>query len=403
MRKVLRIIVPVLILLLIIGGILLANNWSALKRLRTAMSLFEKDKIVENFLHIEDKFWTSEIKPGPQPTVLPKGKTLQLPQSFTYKDSTINLYDYIDYTNTNGFLVIQRDSIVYEKYFNGMKENTSHISWSVAKSFTSAIFGMLVDEGKIDISKNVEDYLPQFVGSAYEGVTVKNVLQMSSGVAFDEDYRDFNSDINKFGRHFALGRSLEKFCLEMRRDKEPGTFNHYVSLNTQVLSMIASKVSGESFTELMQKRIWDKMGMEHKAQWVVDETGTEMALGGFNASLRDYGKFGVLFLHEGNWKGEQLVSKEWVKASLTPDAPHLMPGADNPNSNNPYGYGFQWWLPENPKNDFLACGIYSQFIYVNRDKDLVIVKLTANHRFKDENDNSKDIHFHLFQDLAESL
>lgn len=366
------------------------------------MTLFQEDKIVHNFLFMEDQFWSSEVKASLNPTKVPKGSVMKLPETFSYRDSTINLFDYISYTNTTGFLIIHRDSIVYEKYFNGMKENTTHISWSVAKSFTSAIFGMLVDEGKIDISKTVEHYLPQLKKTAFEGVIVKDVLQMSSGVAFDEDYRDFNSDINKFGRYFALGRSLEQFCIEMKRDKVPGTINHYVSLNTQVLSMIARKVSGQSFTQLTQERIWNKLGMEHNAQWIVDETGAEMALGGFNVTLRDYGKFGLLYLHEGNWKGEQLVSKDWVNASLTPDAPHLQPG-DNPNSTNPYGYGYQWWLPENPKNDFLACGIYSQFIYVNRDKDLVIVKTSANHRFRDDKDDSKNIHFHMFQALAEGL
>ena len=390
----------VLLLLLLI---VLLFNFKTVKRLKHVVSLFDEDKIVHNFLHMEDYVETRSLIKSTNPFTIPKNISFELPETFESRGKTFSVKEYIDYTRTTGFMIIHKDSIVYEYYGNGMKENSTHISWSVAKSFVSALVGIALEEKLFDsIQDPITKYLPQFKGTGYDGVTIKDILQMSTGVGFNEDYRDFHSDINRFGRFFALGKSFEKFSLTLDREKEPGTFNHYVSINTQVLGMLITKVSGKTLTAFMQEKLWDPIGMQDNAHWIIDNEGMEMALGGLNASLRDYAKLGLLFLHKGNWMGTQIVPESWVTKSVTPDEPHLQPG-EHELSTSIFGYGYQWWIPEVPKGDFFAAGIYNQYIYVQPSKDLIIVKTSANHHFRDKDDQSKIHHSYMFQQLADQF
>ncbi|MDG2419573.1 MAG: serine hydrolase, partial [Saprospiraceae bacterium] len=311
--------------------------------------------------------------------------------------------DFIDHSMTTGLMIIHKDTIILENYTRGLTPETTHISWSMAKSFISGMIGIAIEEGKIkSIQDQITDYLPQFKGTGYEGVTIKNALEMSSGVGFNEDYSDFNSDINRFGRYFALGQSFEKFALSLKNTRKPGTFNHYVSIDTQVLGMVLKKATGKSITQFMQNKIWNPIGMEDDAQWIIDEDGMELALGGLNATLRDYGKYGLLYLHEGNWFGNQIISQNWVKQSITMDGPHLQPGI-NQFSSNDLGYGLQWWIPQEADGAFLASGIYNQHIYIQPNRDLVIVKLSGNYHFKTNKDLEKSQHIDFFKSIVEQF
>jgi CubicO group peptidase (beta-lactamase class C family) len=152
----------------------------------------------------------------------------------------------------------------------------------------------------------------------------------------------------------------------------------------------------------MQEHIWDPMGMEYSGEWIVDNTGVEMVLGGLNAALRDYAKLGLLYLHEGEFNGQKILSKDWVRMATTPDAPHLMPDQTTLSSNH-HGYGFQWWIPQYDRGDFMAGGIYNQYIYVQPEKNLVITKLSANYHYKTQKHITKDIHIAMFQKMAEAF
>ena len=125
----------------------------------------------------------------------------------------------------------------------------------------------------------------------------------------------------------------------------------------------------------MQEKLYDPLGMEFDGYWLIDGKKMEMALGGLNLTLRDFAKIGSLFLHKGNWKGQQIVSEDWVKASVTPDAPHVQPTEDD------FGYGYQWWIPKGTEGEFMALGVYNQNIYINPTTKTVIVKLSANPEF----------------------
>ncbi len=392
--------VGVLILVLIVVALF---NYEKINKLRKVVSLFEKENIVENFLHMEDMNETSTLIKSSSPIRLPVNISHQLPKSFQSNGKTIDVQNFIDRSLTTGLMVIHKDTIIFEKYMNGLTPETTHISWSMAKSFVSGMIGIAVEEGKIkSIQDQITDYLPQFKGTGYENVTIKDALEMSSGVGFNEDYSDFNSDINRFGRYFALGQSFEKFAMSLKNSRKPGTYNHYVSIDTQILGMVLKKATGKTITEYMQEKIWTPMGMEDDAQWIIDEDGMEMALGGLNATMRDFAKYGLLYLHEGNWLGNQIVPKSWVKQSIAMDGPHLQPGT-NEFSSSDMGYGFQWWIPQDADGAFLASGIYNQHIYIQPNRDLVIVKLSGNYHFKADKELEKRQHIDFFKSIVQQF
>lgn len=369
------------------------------------LTFFDKENISQNFRSTDSIFKTRSIPKPSNSTQFPTSKfQFVLPDNYQLNDSTIATKGFLDFTLTDALLIIQHDSIKYEYYGNGFKQNDHHISWSMAKSVVSALVGIAIQEGKIkSIEQTVTDYLPDFKGTGYDNVRIKDVLQMSSGVGFNEDYGDFNSDINVMGRYFALGMPMADFAKRLKREREPGTFNHYVSIDTQVLGMILVKATGKSISDYMNEKLWSQINAEDDAYWIVDKAGMEFALGGLNLTARDYAKVGQLFLDSGKWKGKQIVPQQWVRASVTPDAPHVMPGKRD-NAILADGYGFQWWIPFGAKDEFDAQGIYDQFIYVDPDKDLVIVKLSSNYHFKtDKKRIFHELEIALFRAIAEKI
>jgi CubicO group peptidase (beta-lactamase class C family) len=266
------------------------------------------------------------------------------------------------------------------------------------------MFGIAVESGAIrSIDQQVTDYVPELIGSGYEGATIKNVLQMSSGVAFNEDYQDFNSDINRFGRTLALGGSFDDFAKSLKNEREPGTFLHYVSIDTHVLGMVLRKATGQSIVEYFEQQLWSKIQPEASTHFIVDSFGEPMVLGGLNMRTRDYLKLGKLYLDNGRWQGVQVVPESWVRNSVTPDAEYLKPGKREAASVGSLGYGYQWWIPEDSDGEFMALGIYDQFIYVNQKANVVIAKNSANIDFMQNDFESTDKTVALFRSIAASL
>jgi len=385
-------------------AILLFVYWGTLSRFAQTIVLFEKPFIVENFRTMKDVFKATTIHKSDAPFQFKQtSNSYSLPENFTFGDESFSTQDFLTNTITNGLIVIQNDQVLLEEYSLGHSAETQHISWSMAKSVVSALTGIALQEGYIkSIDDLVTDYAPELIGTGYEGVTLKNVLQMSSGVEFNEDYADFFSDINRFGRTVALGGSFDEFAASLKRAREPGTFNHYVSIDTHVIGMVLSRATGTSLSQYMQEKLWNKIGSEHDAYWITDDNNVEMALGGLNITLRDYARLGRLYLNKGNWNGEQVVPADWVQRSVTPEGQHVQPG-NNPNSSSTFGYGFQWWIPEHPQGDFFAAGIYNQYIYVHPEQNLVIVKLSSNYHFTEAGDNSKKQTIALMQSIAAKL
>lgn len=362
---------------LLIGGFWAFPTVQSLYRV---VHLFDQDRIVENFRTADQLGAISIMTASSAPRPYAKGPAITLPEDFVFGREALNSEQFLIDSWTTGLLVIKSDKIVYEHYFLGNSESTRTISWSMAKSFVSAMIGIAVGEGSIvSIEQTVDTYAPELKGSGYEGVRIKDVLQMSSGIAFNEDYGDFDSDINRWGRGFALGSPQDTFAASLTRGLEPGTVNQYVSIDTHVLSMVLSRATGKTLTHYMQEKLYQPLGMEYDGYWIVDGEGKEMALGGLNLTLRDFAKLGSLYLRQGALDGKQIVPAEWVTLSTAADAPHIQP------AENDFGYGYQWWLPLSEDGEYMAMGVYGQYIYVNPTNNTVIVKVSANPHYNDLN------------------
>ncbi len=220
---------------------------------------FKKGMELENleytFLNMDEHLSFKKLDKASKPFTFPKVENIDLPDHFQHNSITYNTLKYIDSSYTQGFLVLKNDTILYENYWRGQKEDIQHIAWSMSKSYVSAMFGIAIEEGYIkSIDQTVDDYLPELKGSGYDGIKIKDVLQMSSGVKFDETYSNPKSDINKFWKGFVFGGSLDKFASTLTNEKPPGTYNYYVSFNTHVLGMIIVEATGRSLTEYMQEK-----------------------------------------------------------------------------------------------------------------------------------------------------
>ena len=368
------------------------------------MHLYDEDKISHNFINMGNLFTTSEsFARSTKAKAIPKSdEVFSLPESYEFDGETQNLENALKHFKTDGLLIIKNNKVIYEDYFNGNTPTSKHISWSVAKSFLSALVGIAIRDGLIDdINDPITKYLPDFKDTGYDGIKIKNILQMSSGVLFNEDYADPNSDINKFGRAVAAGTSFRDFAKTLTNHKEQGTYNHYVSIDSQMLGFLLVEVTGMPLREYLHEHIWEKIGMEDSAYYLSDNEDVDMALGGLNATLRDYAKFGLLYLNNGRWDDEQVVPSAWVDASHSMDAPHLQPGV-NDLSSSAWGYGYQWWVPGFPDTDYTASGVYNQYIYIDPLSNVVIAKTSSNHRFTSEKEYSKAAHVAMFRAIAKS-
>ncbi|NQZ95700.1 MAG: serine hydrolase [Myxococcales bacterium] len=386
----------ILVLLVVAGGaaILYRQEFS---RLAFATSLFSGAEQYETFGRIAELFPTARMRAPRRAISFPRGAPTSLPETFLYRGKQLSVPEFLEATDTSALLVLQDGRVRFEDYWLTGGRDVPWLSMSVAKSFISALVGLAVEEGRISsIEEPITTYLPALEGSAYDGVRIKDILQMSSGAAWDETYGDPDSDINRFARILAIGGSLNEFSTTLAREREPGTFNQYNSTDTQVLGWLLVRTTGQPIAAYMEEKLWVPLGMENDAFWMIDSDGMEMAFGGLNATARDYAKLGELYRNDGRFQGEEILPAHWVRASVTPDAPHLLPG-DHELSDWEIGYGYQWWVPESNEGEFAAIGVYNQFIYVNPTRDVVIVKLSANSAYATEPDGSADQEFETIE------
>lgn len=371
--------------LLVIGIGVVFMYKSEVERAATLSTFFTGGEQYENFNRMVEFFPYSTLTASPIPHQITENFGATLPESFIYNGRAIDSEQFLAETDTSALLVMKDGQLVFEQYMLTGGRNVNWLSMSVAKSFTSVGVGIAVDQGLIDIHKPITDYVPELLGSAYDGVSVKNVLQMSSGAAWDEDYNNPDSDVNRLGRLMALGGSADEFVASLQREYEPGTYNRYNSADTQALGMLLARATGRSVTDYLEEYLWHPLGMESDGYWLIDSRGVELAFFGLNVTARDYAKVGELYRQNGLWGDKQIVSESWVKQSTTPDAPHLLPGV---HEEFPLGYGYQWWIPESEEGEYLAIGVYNQFIYVNPHLNLVIVKLSAFSDYASSKDES---------------
>jgi len=246
----------------------------------------------------------------------------------------------------------------------------------------SALVGIAIEEGYIgSVQDLISDSVLELEGSGYEGVTIHHVLTMSSGVAFDEDYESFRSDVMWLPiRIFGFGESAVDILVSLERAREPGTFNEYISSDALALGVLVSRATGRSVSAYLEEVLWTPAGMEFPAAWNTDHHGNELTHAFLSGALRDYARIGRLYLNEGRRNGRTVIPADWVRETVERPEPHLQPG-ENPASSWTVGYGYQWWIPEEPEGDFVAMGIWGQYIYVHPTYDIVIAKTSTDDDF----------------------
>lgn len=366
-----------------------------------SVTLFHDDYRAENFRSFHTLFPAASIDPAAEPRELDVGQET-LPDTYDFEGQSLSLSEFIERTETTGLLVMHGDRVVHETYYQDYQPSDVVTSFSMAKSVVATLVGLAIEDGHIaSVQDPITDYVPQLMGSGYEGVSIHDVLTMSSGVAFNENYEDFFSDVMWLPiRIFGFQEPAADILAELERERDPGTYNNYVSSDSLALGLLVAETTGESVTDYASRRLWQPGGMADMAHWNTDHHGQALTHAFFSATLQDYARLGLLYRDQGAYNGEQVIPAEWVEAAVNPTEPHLQPG-DNPDSFWTFGYGYQWWLPEDPQGDFTAIGIWGQYIYVHPRNDVVIVKTSTDYWF-DENDHESIAAFRAIADHVAS-
>jgi len=320
-----------------------------------------------NFADIQDykKFPKRELEKSSTPFLFHSASQEKLPLKVTNsKNEVISFDQHLEKNKTVAFLVIQNDSIQYERYFKKYDEASIVPSFSMAKSILSILIGCAIDDGLIkSIDEPITNYIPELIENGFEKVTLKHLLQMTSGLKFNEGYA------NPFGHvaNFYYGLNLRRVIKNLKLKTAPGTEFDYVSGSPQILGWALERaLKDKKITDYLQEKVWGPLEMEYDASWSLDKkkNGLEKTFCCINARARDFAKIGRLYLNKGNWNGKQIVSREWVEQSTKVDETE---GAA-------WYYQYQWWLPSK-NGDFMAQGILGQYTYVNPSKNLIIVRL----------------------------
>jgi CubicO group peptidase (beta-lactamase class C family) len=264
----------------------------------------------------------------------------------------------------------------------------------------SFLIGTALEDGDIrSLDDPVDEYVPKLKKGGYRGVRINDVLQMSSGIRWNENYGSLSSDVVRSAGVMMAG-DLDEFVATRKpsRDHEPGTHLQYKSADTHVLGMVLEVATGQPFHLYASDKLWSRLGAEDDAKLQVDAEWNPVVMGGISMRVRDMARFGQLYLDRGrNLRGEPLLKDpKWIdeSTSLDPDAAHLQPASTNPDFDSrekkyPFGYAYQWWIPDPPQGDFCAIGIYGQFIYVNPQYRVVIAKTSAFPTYADKIKNDK--------------
>ncbi len=288
-------------------------------------------------------------------------------------------------TYTDGFLVLHRGRIVMERYFIGMTGETLHLSQSVAKSITGAVAGVLIGRGVIDPEAPLTTHVPELSRCGYADATLRHLLDMRSGVRFSEDYGRADSDVSreeivcgwKPRPHGAddIPDNMYDFILTLPKEREHGGPFLYRSIETDVIAWVMERATGSPLAELVSRELWQPLGAERDANFTVDPAGFASADGGFNATLRDYARFGQMYGSGGRFNGLQILPADYVEDTLAGE-PEAFAG--------PYkdvfpraAYRNQFWIRDVGKAQFMARGVFGQLIYIDPPNEIVVVKLST--------------------------
>lgn len=365
--------------------------WRVTKRAWILLQFFSG-----NYLGSVELFWypLQELAPSSNPFVFPNSATpYTLPTDFTdtWSGEAVNTKDFLNVTDTVALMIVHKGEVVFEEYYyqSPTAVGGAPLPWSVqsvSKTVVATAVGLALNLGYISsLDDSIDEYVDYFEGSeAFEGISIRRILQMSSCVAWSEEYDPVSSDFLGYSMRLIAQIGVGGFAADQAYDEEdsehcsdrsnPQQFA-YKGINTQALvELVKAVVPQDSMTAFLQQELWDVLGMQDRAYFQASGNNREVGPWGLSATARDLAKLAELYRNKGSWNGRQLLSSEWVDQATRATETFLQRSVDTD------GYGFQIWLPSSvdpAEDDYAAMGVLNQFVYVNPSKETVIVKYSA--------------------------
>ena len=365
------------------------------------------------FAHYRELFPTARVSRGKGPvSVLPVALRGDLDEvTFTPLggQSAMTWAQEFEAVYGDAVIVLHRGRIVYERYKGVMNGDVPHIAFSVSKSFSGTLAEMLIAEGKLDENAMISRYLPELASSGFGDATVRQVLDMTTGLDYSEDYSDPKAQVVNYAwaagaaprpAGYAGPRSTFEFVRTIAKSGDHGGQFTYRTVNTEVLALLLARVSNRRLPDLLSERIWSKLGTEHDADFVVDSSGAAVAGGGLNMTLRDAARFGEMLRLNGRFNGQQIVPPRVVASIRRGSSQADFAKAHYALLQN-WSYRSQWWVSHNRDGAFSARGIYGQTIYIDPRAEMVLVRFASNP--KAANVNFDPISLPAYQAVADRL
>lgn len=340
-----------------------------------------------SFNHIRELAPTANVWRGEGPIVpLPRApRDLDAIPVTTMDGKSVTFADVPALTYADGLLVLHKGAIVYEKYFGDGAPNRPHIAFSVTKSFVGTLAATLVAQGKLDPAAPVTKYVPELRNSAYGDATVRQVMDMTIGVKYSEDYSNPKAEVFDYARAGGMApqppgysgpKTFFDFLVTLQKEGEHDDAFAYKTSNAEVLAWIVKRAANQSLADLLSQQIWQKLGAENDAYFMVDSIGTESGGGGLNTTLRDLARFGEMIRNKGRFNGQQVIPAEAVadiekggdKDKFAKAGYKTLPG---------WSYRDMWWNTQNADGAFMARGIHGQAIYIDPKAEMVIVRYAS--------------------------
>ncbi len=342
-----------------------------------------------SYSHIRQMVPTTNVSRGSGPVCpLPRAERSDIDDiTFSVMDSgeTMTWAQSLAANFTDGIVVLHHGRVVYERFFGGLEPMGQHIAMSVTKSFFGTIGAMLVDEGSLDENALVSRYVPELTHTGFGDATVRQLLDMTTGIQYSENYSDPNAEV---WAHVQAGsvvprppgysgpQSFYEYLLTVKKEGGHGHAFAYKTVNTDTLGWVISRVTGKSVGANLQQRIWSKLGAEQDAYFTVDSVGNEFAGGGLNAGLRDMARFGEMMRLDGFYNGQQIVPRRVVA--------DICKGSDTANfaragylTSPGWSYRNMWWVSHNEHGAYTARGVHGQAIYVDPKAAMVIARFAS--------------------------
>ncbi len=328
--------------------------------------------LVGNYSHFDQIFRTRRVGKADSPSPLRRASE-ELALSYTFQGESHTLGDYLERHPATGLLIARGDEILFEHYRYGRTDHDRLVGQSMTKTITAMLFGIAIADGKIQsVDAPVADYVPELLGTEYGKTPLRALLHMASGVTFREDYGGDDDVARLGGALFAPDSAgpAKAVALFNTREAPPDTHFRYASVETELLGLILGNATQSAPADYAGSRLWQPIGAEADANWVVDATDHEAGFFGFSATLRDWARLGIMLAHDGAWNGRQIIPRQWLIAATT-----VAPSEDfrAPRNATPYfGYGYQTWIFPGPRRQFALLGVHGQAIFIDPSARLVL-------------------------------